>query len=78
MSETHSSEEKRVVTAAQGGASSGGRAAERWTLLRSLARIVGYVFLVAAIFAMSLALGAGIAVLMELLLGWPDTWALGQ
>lgn len=76
MSETHSSEEERVATVAQGGAPYGGRAAERWTLLRSLARIVGYVFLVAAALALSLALGAGIAVLMEFLLGWPDTWWL--
>jgi Mn2+/Fe2+ NRAMP family transporter len=74
LSETHSSQEERVATV-QGGAPYGGQEAERWKLLRSLARIVGYVFLVVAVLALSLALGAGIAIAMEFLLGWPDTWA---
>ena len=75
MSEIHSSEEERVATA-QEGTPYGGQVIERWTLLRSLIRIVGYIFLVAAVFALSLALGAGIAITLEYLLGWPDTWAL--
>ncbi len=76
MSETHSSEKKRVATAVQGGAPYGGRAVERWMLLRRLARIVGYVFLVTGVFALSVALGAGVAITMEFLLGRPDTWWL--
>ena len=39
-------------------------------------RGVGYALLIVAAFAVSVALGAGIAVAMEYLVGWPDTWWL--
>ena len=75
MSETRSSQKERLNTAREA-TPYGGQVAEQWTILRSLGRIVGYIFLIIAVFAMSVAVGAGIAVLMEFLLGWPDTWWL--
>jgi hypothetical protein len=37
-------------------------------------RVVGYTLLIVAVFAVSMALGAGIAVALEYLVGWPNTW----
>jgi hypothetical protein len=39
-------------------------------------RIVGYALLIVAALAVSVALGACIAVALEYLVGWPDTWWL--
>ncbi len=39
-------------------------------------RVVGYALLILAAFAVSIALGACIAVALEYLVGWPDTWWL--
>ena len=41
-----------------------------------IGRIVGYALLIVAAFAVAIALGACIAVAMEYLVGWPDTWWL--
>lgn len=38
--------------------------------------VVGYALLIVAAFAVSRALGACIAVALEYLVGWPDTWWL--
>ena len=45
-------------------------------VVRGVGRVVGYALLIVAAFAVSVALGAGIAVAMEYLVGWPDTWWL--
>jgi hypothetical protein len=39
-------------------------------------RVVGYVFFLAVVLVAIMALAGGIAVGMEYLLGWPDTWVL--
>jgi hypothetical protein len=45
-------------------------------VVRVVGRVVGYAFLIVVAFAVSVALGAGIAMAMEYLVGWPDTWWL--
>jgi hypothetical protein len=42
----------------------------------AVGRIVGYALLIVAAFAVSVALGACIALALEYLVGWPDTWWL--
>ncbi len=71
MDKTRSSQEKQVAVA-QGTTLYGDDVSEWWTLLRGVARVLGYVVLVVAVFALSVALGGGLAVAMEFLLGWPD------
>jgi hypothetical protein len=44
--------------------------------LAVVGRIVGYALLIVAAFAVSVALGACIALALEYLVGWPDTWWL--
>jgi hypothetical protein len=44
--------------------------------LPSAERVAGYLFLVAGVFAAATVLGGVIAVGMEYLVGWPDTWWL--
>ena len=68
MDETRTSREERIAVAERT-APYGSDASERWTILGSVARVVCYVVIVAAVFAMSGALGGGPAVTMELLLG---------
>jgi hypothetical protein len=65
--------QERVV-AVREGLSFDARPEER--TLPLVVRGVGYALLIVAAFAVSVALGAGIAVAMEYLVGWPDTWWL--
>jgi type III secretory pathway component EscS len=64
---------ERVVTG-QEGLSSDTQLEER--TLPLAVRVVGYVFFLAVVFAAAMAVGEGIVVGMEYLLGWPDTWWL--
>jgi hypothetical protein len=41
---------------------------------RAVGRVVVYAVLVVALFALSVALGGGIAIALDYLIGWPDTW----
>jgi hypothetical protein len=43
---------------------------------RALGRVVSYSFLILVTFVVSVALGACLAVAMEYLVSWPDTWWL--
>jgi hypothetical protein len=65
--------QERVV-AVREGLSFDARPEER--TLPLVVRGVGYALLIVAAFAVSVALGAGIAVAMEYLVGWSDTWWL--
>ena len=40
----------------------------------AVARFVGYVLFLAAAVTVGMALGASVAVLLHLLVGWPPTW----
>jgi hypothetical protein len=64
---------ERVVTVGEG-LSSDTQPEERRLPLP--VRVVGYVFFLAVVFAAAMAVGGGIVVGMEYLLGWPDTWWL--
>ena len=66
--------EKRTLSLPRRGA---GRVFDAlWRALAIVGLIVGYALLIVAAFAVAIALGACIAVAMEYLVGWPDTWWL--
>ena len=74
LSETREAYPARKVTVREEVVPSQPQAEER--TLPSAVRVAGYVFLLAVAFAASAVLGGAILVVMEYLLGWPNSWWL--